>query len=448
MIVIPVVLLVAIGIWQLVIRYEGNAPEVLLTEFPTAVSTEQEISIGVSDQGSGLRKIWVGILQNGTETVLLEKDFPRKNIFSKGDVREDPVEIIIEPKEIGVTDGEAELRISVWDCSWRDGWNGNNSYIKKTLLVDTKPAQIEVLSDAHNITQGGAGLIIYRLSEACLESGTMVGDNFFPGYAGYFQDPLIYISLFALGYDQGADTNLAVTATDVAGNQSKAGFYHHIQKKNFKSDTIRITDSFLDRKIPEFEAYIEGTEGMTAVEKFLKVNRELRADNYETVVRITQQSDPEIYWQGVFGRLPGAANRATFAEARDYLYDGEKIDRQTHLGIDLASVANAQVPAANAGRVSFAGLIGIYGNTVVIDHGFGLFTLYSHLSSISVQEGQMLQKGDVIGRTGATGMAGGDHLHFSVLVHNTFVNPLEWWDASWIENNITSKLTGVASATP
>lgn len=435
----PIVLIVLLGAWQLIVRFEGEVPEIQISDFPKAVGTARELAFTVSDKKSGLRKIWIGILQNGQETVLLEKEIPPKGFLGGSGVTEFPVEINLAPKEIGLSDGEAVLRISVRDYSWRDWWHGNVAYIEENLLVDTKPAQIEVMSNAHNITQGGTGLIVYRLSEACPQSGVQAGDNYFPGMAGYFQDPLVYLCLFALRHDQGADTALSVTAEDVAGNLSKAGFYNHIQKKQFKYDTINVTDGFIERKLPEFDA--AGMESLSPVEQFLKVNGELRNENFDTIVEITRSTDPVMYWQGTFGRLPGSANRATFAEERDYLYHGKKIDHQTHLGIDLASVANALVPAANSGRVAFAGLIGIYGNTVIVDHGFGLFSLYSHLSSMSVTQGQILEKGEMLGRTGTTGMAGGDHLHFSMLVHNTFVNPIEWWDTAWIENNITSKLT-------
>jgi len=75
-----------------------------------------------------------------------------------------------------------------------------------------------------------------------------------------------------------------------------------------------------------------------------------------------------------------------------------------------------------------------------------LFSMYAHLNRSDVSEGQQMSKGDVLGRTGSTGLAGGDHLHFSMLVHNTFVNPVEWWDAAWIKNNILSKIEAVPSA--
>jgi murein DD-endopeptidase MepM/ murein hydrolase activator NlpD len=166
----------------------------------------------------------------------------------------------------------------------------------------------------------------------------------------------------------------------------------------------------------------------------------MRKRNAETFAALADQASPSIAWQGVFMRLPKAANRAQFADHRVYKYRGAIIDRQVHLGADLASLQQAPVPAANNGQVVFAGNVGIYGNTVAIEHGLGIFSLYSHLSSITVQVGDKVSKGDNIGRTGTTGLAVGDHLHFGMMVHNTLVNPIEWWDAHWIQNNITQKI--------
>jgi murein DD-endopeptidase MepM/ murein hydrolase activator NlpD len=81
-----------------------------------------------------------------------------------------------------------------------------------------------------------------------------------------------------------------------------------------------------------------------------------------------------------------------------------------------------------------------YGNSVVLDHGCGLFSMYAHLSLIDVEAGVVVDKGDILGRTGSTGMAGGDHLHFAMIVQGVFVNPVEWWDPHWIQDNIALKL--------
>jgi len=109
--------------------------------------------------------------------------------------------------------------------------------------------------------------------------------------------------------------------------------------------------------------------------------------------------------------------------------------------MDIASTRRAEVKAANNGKVVFGDYLGIYGNMVLLDHGQGVFSLYSHLSQINVTVGDSVKGGGVIGLTGTTGMAGGDHLHFSMLVHGTFVTPKEWWDKHWIDVTIDEPIT-------
>jgi murein DD-endopeptidase MepM/ murein hydrolase activator NlpD len=133
---------------------------------------------------------------------------------------------------------------------------------------------------------------------------------------------------------------------------------------------------------------------------------------------------------------------AGFAEHRTYYYNNAEIDQQVHLGIDLASTKRADIKAANRGNVVFAEYLGIYGNTIILDHGQGIFSLYSHLSQIGVAVGELVDKGAIIALSGASGMAGGDHLHFSVLINGIFVTPLEWWDKQWLQLNIEDILYG------
>jgi murein DD-endopeptidase MepM/ murein hydrolase activator NlpD len=272
-----------------------------------------------------------------------------------------------------------------------------------------------------------------------------VGENYFPGYPGLFKDDRLFVTFFALDYNQGEGTKIFIQAVDAAENKTVSGLPHYIIKKTFRNDVINISDRFLASKMPEFAN--ELPPGMTAspVEIFLKVNRDLRQANYDRLKEFVKNPDTALHWKGRFTRLPNSARRAGFADHRLYRYNDKDIDRQMHLGIDLASTARSPIPAANTGKVVFADGLGIYGNTILLDHGFGLYSMYAHLSEIGVKKGLQVQKGDVIGRTGSSGLAGGDHLHFSILIHHVFVNPIEWWDASWIENNILSKIRDAES---
>jgi len=424
-------------------RLEGDAPQVVLTPDPQALGVAQELTLKITDAKSGLRHLQVMLLTGEHQVELARERWPISGLLRGGSVREHALAITVQPKALGLTDGPARLQVTATDFAWRRWLRGNRTYIEKKVVIDTQPPLVSVLTQAHNLNPGGTGLIVYKLSEDCPRSGVRVGERFFPGHGGLGGDPLLRLSFFALSYEQKRGTVLRLVAEDGAGNQAQVGFNHYIRKKRFKKDTIRISDGFLNRKMPEFVSIMPEIGSGSLVEQFLKVNRDLRTDSYEKIVQICQASDPQFHWQGVFLRLPNAARKAGFADQRTYYYQDREIDRQVHMGIDLASVAQSPVPAANSGRVAFVGPIGIYGNTVVIDHGFSLFSLYSHLSDTNVVQDQTVAKGDIVGRTGSTGMAGGDHLHFGMVVHDTYINPLEWWDPHWIKDNVTDKLQAV-----
>jgi murein DD-endopeptidase MepM/ murein hydrolase activator NlpD len=429
--------------WFLIVRLEAQGPKLEVDLVSGFLGRSQELSIAVSDAESGLRQLSVALLKDGKEAVLHDETFPSGGLFKGGSVQQISVKIPVAPQNLGFSDGDAVLRMVVRDYSWRDWWRGNKTYIEKKVVIDTRAPQIEVFSRAHNINMGGAGVVIFRTSEDCSLAGVQVGSEFYPGYNGIFSAPRVYVAFFALGYEQGPDTEILVKATDPAGNQGQSGLYHHIRRQDFRHDRINITDRFLERKLPDFSAELPQDPKMSDLDRFLIVNRDLRQADYSKITEVCRTSGNKMLWRGEFLRLPKSANRARFADHRTYYYKGKEIDRQVHLGIDLASLAQSPVPAANAGSVVFGGTLGIYGETVMIGHGLRLFSMYSHLSHIAVKPGDRVSKGDNIGRTGSTGLAGGDHLHFSMLVNGTFVNPVEWWDEKWIENNVMSKIEQV-----
>jgi len=445
-IIVGIGLIVIIPIlWFFATRLEGQAPTIAL-DLPSAfIGKSQEIAVSVADAKSGIRKIWVGLIKDGKEVTLHAADYPAAWIFGRGKEHDKVIKLQVAPGQLGFSDGDAILRVTAWDYSWRNWLSGNRTYFEQNLTIDTRSPQIEIFSSAHNVSQGGAGLVIYQVSEPCAKSGVYIGDRFFPGHSGFAKDPNILAALFALGYDQSPETKIFVEAVDRAGNEARAGIQHYFRHKVFRKDTIDISDTFLDRKLPEFSTELTHLQAAGVLDKFLFINRDLRRANYETIREVCQKTDPVFLWQGSFLRLPKSAPQARFADQRTYRYNGRVIDHQVHLGVDLASVKHSEVPAANNGMVVFAETLGIYGKTVIIDHGLGLFSMYSHLSQISVNVGEKVSRGDVLGRTGATGLAGGDHLHFSIIVHDSFVNPIEWWDASWIENNISTKIDTVGS---
>jgi murein DD-endopeptidase MepM/ murein hydrolase activator NlpD len=292
-------------------------------------------------------------------------------------------------------------------------------------MIDHAPLQL---------TPGGSGIVTYTLSEVCEKHGAMIGEHFFQGYPVTGKNKL-FIAYLALPWNSEKLAETRVIAVDQAGNQGQAPFTTHFKPAKEKYDRINISDGFLNKKIPEFQEYYPELPGKTNLEKYRFVNNKVRVSNAEKIAAVCRDTVPEQLWHDRFLRMPGA-KKAGYADQRTYYYKGQVIDHQTHLGIDLASTARAEVRAANRGRIIFAEYLGIYGNMIIIDHGQGLASLYSHLSRIETEVGKTVAKDEVIGHTGATGMAGGDHLHFAMLVHGIFVTPTEWWDQHWINVNI------------
>jgi murein DD-endopeptidase MepM/ murein hydrolase activator NlpD len=420
---------------------EGGRPAIVRDGGPVLyIGKATELALTLSDPESGLRRLNVQLVKDGREIALAQKEYGGSVFLGSGATRADTLRVKIDPAALALGEGKALLRIRLSDMSWRNWGHGNLAEAEQEVVIDTRAPAIEVISKEHNLNQGGAGLVVYRLSEECPRSGVRVGESFFPGQGGLFADKSVHVAFMALSHLQGPGTELAVEATDRAGNSARGRFYNHIRKKVYKKDTLAVSDAFIRQILPEFQSVLAPKSNAGLLEQFLFVNRDLRRMNYETLVEKTRRSHPAVLWQGTFLRLPNAAPRAGFADQRTYTYEGREIDRQEHLGVDLASLAHSEVPAANSGVVVFAEHLGIYGLTVLLDHGVGLFSMYAHLSRIDVKPGERLDKGQPLGQTGSTGLAGGDHLHFSMMVHHTFVDPIEWWDPAWIKNMITSKL--------
>jgi len=443
LLVIPVVLVLGVSVFLLVKRMEGTPPTIELTLESPNLGLNQTIPLKVADAKSGLRDVQVVLIKDGQEIALFSKTYPSAGVFSGGVVREEDLRIEFDASAKGVIDGKAVLRLMVRDFSWRDWMGGNENRQELEVAIDTRPPGIDVLSRANYFAQGGAGLVAYKVSEECRTSGVTIGETFYPGFKSPFGSSDIYLAMIAVAYRQGPGTPVYATAVDLAGNQTRVSLPHLINARRFKQDKIPLSDSFLDWKMPEFANQVSAGAGASNVDIFLKVNSDLRKANYETIKQLTANPDGQIHWEGDFLRLPAAAPRAGFADHRSYIYKGKKIDEQTHMGIDLASLEQASVPAANAGKVVFSDTLGIYGGTILIDHGLGLFSMYSHLSQMIASPGQMVSKGETIGKTGVSGLAGGDHLHYSMLVHQTLINPVEWWDSTWIRNNISTKIEAV-----
>jgi murein DD-endopeptidase MepM/ murein hydrolase activator NlpD len=314
--------------------------------------------------------------------------------------------------------------------------------VEKRLTIDLSPPTIQLVADDRYVSFGGVGAIVYKASTDAATSGVRLGDYFFPGYQGQIPShPEHFIAFFAHPYNVPADARAALVATDKAGNSREMRLVYELKNVNYRKSTIAISDAFIQNKVASLLTDASARQG-SAKEIFLRVNKGLRKENEDRITAITRKSTPSMLWKGAFSQLSNSKVEANFADARTYTYNDETIDHAYHLGYDLSVTRQYPVEAANSGVVAFVGDLGIYGNTVILDHGLGLFTLYSHLSSIDVKSGDSITQNQIIGRTGETGLAVGDHLHYGVYLNGVAVLPVEWWDPKWIADNIQPKLEG------
>lgn len=322
--------------------------------------------------------------------------------------------------------------------------------VTRDVQVRLEPPRIAVLSTHHYVNHGGAEFVVYRATPPDIASGVRVGDVEYRGYPAAGAritgvDPATKVAFFALLYDQDLTTPIKAFARDEAGNEVTATFVDNVFEKPQKKSTIPLEDPFLQRVVPEIiehspEAKIDQPVNGDYLTPFLKINGELRRLDADEIAAMSAKSAPTRIWAGPFVQLGNSKVEASFADHRTYMYQGTEVDRQVHLGFDLAVTAHAPVVAANDGVVVNADWLGIYGNCIVIDHGLGIQSLYGHLQSFDVKVGDHVTRGQEIGRTDTTGLAGGDHLHFTMLVDGHMVNPVEWWDAHWIADRIDRKI--------
>lgn len=434
--VIIIVVVILAAMW-IIPKMEKSAPVITSGLDRANIGRHHEIEFTFSEQGQGLKSARVLFEQNGQQTILFLQE------YAKGSrVMQETVKVRLDDVSFKIEEGPASFRALSWDYSWRAFGKGSRTELVQDVIIDVRPPVISPVSAQHNIRQGGAGLVVYGLSKPVAKTGVWVGESFYPAQGGFLRDDAnLYLAFIALGNEDPKETKIKIEAIDLAGNRAETEVYSHIRGHKFPHDKINISDSFLRTVVPPFYPEVNADTSIEEVlEKYIYINSSMRVENDAKLMEIMAKSEPLMYWEGTFLRLPNAAPRAGFGDKRDYVYKGRVVDQQTHLGADLASLARAEVPAANRGKVVFTGFLGIYGETVVLDHGFNLFSLYAHMSSISVNVGDIVEKGDILGRTGTTGLAVGDHLHFSMLVSGRFVDPVEWWDGSWIKNNITDKL--------
>ena len=345
--------------------------------------------------------------------------------------------VAIESAALGLKEGGATLEVWSSDDFWRPLGAKDTALVSEPVTIDLTPPRLEVLSSTRYVSPGGAVMIAFRAPDAA-RIDVSAGARVFPSFPYGQPERNARVALIALPHDFAPGTPLAVTARDEAGNVSTRTVPAELKPRPFPRDTIRISDAFLQAKVPELLP--QRPPNQPLIEGFLTINRDQRHQAEQEKLKIGARTADRPLWQGAFVQPRNTKVFSNFAETRTYLYEGRPVDTQVHVGFDLASTKQSPVPAANAGQVAFAAPLTIYGNTVIVDHGLGLQTLYAHLSTIAVKEGDAVAKGQELGRSGTTGLAVGDHLHFEVLISGVSVTPLEWWDGRWIRDRVNKPL--------
>ncbi len=421
----------------------GSFPVLTLDTKPGALGPTTQVLATADVGGRGLAALKLEIVQGTTIRILATKSAVPRSAWAFWGPRETRAafEVRLGPEALsGLADGEATLRLTADRASaWL--WSPGAAVKEITRPLRLRPPSLERLSEQNVAAQGGAGVVLYRVGAGAMRDGVAVGEWWFPGHTlpgGAERDRF---ALFGVPFDVADRAAVRLVAEDEVGNRSEAPFLDRLVPKPFATETLPVRDEFLAKVVPEILAHApELKADADSVQTFLAINRGLRRANAETLKALAPASASRFLWSRRFEALPRAKVMSAFADRRTYTYSGRTVDQQTHLGFDLAATRNTKVPAANDGIVVLAQYLGIYGNAVVLDHGFGLMSLYAHLAKVAVAKGQSVARGDDLGLTGATGLAAGDHLHFTMLIQGLPVNPTEWWDAHWIRDHVARPL--------
>ncbi len=400
----------------------------------TALGAQTPVSIQVHAP-HGLRSVSAVVVQNGVAYKAWETSYPTRRVFWQRHVADSTLQFVTGAQTIPqLKEGKATLIVEAVSNDMR----GSTARLEREVTVVLRPPVLSVDSDQHYLYLGMAELVTFSLSGGATESGVRVGDEKFRawpmpgGKPGYF-------SLFAFPWNTPPGTEPLVYAKTAAGNQVTGQMVVRFPKKEqpvYRIRDLEVDDHFMQKVITELDPNGAGDP----VTRFLKVNGEMRRANNQTLRDLRFKTEGKFLWSEPFRQQRNSKVEAHFADVRNYMYQGKKIDQQVHLGYDLSITQHIGVEASNDGRVVYAAPLGIYGNCIVLDHGYGLQTIYGHMSEIAVHDGDMVKRGQVMGKSGMTGMAGGDHIHFSMQLDGVQIDPREWWDHHWIKDHVAKRV--------
>ncbi len=411
----------------LIVSARSATPVVDLPASITTLGQATPVSVQVHDP-RGIRKIAATVEQNGVSYPVGATTQPSTASDSKwsftAGVKSTPQ----------LKDGAAKLIVEATS----NDLLGKKARAERDVTVVTRPPSLSVDSDQHYLYLGMADLVTFNVSGGWTAAGVRVGDQTYRSWPMPDGKPGRF-SLFAFAWNMPPGTAPVVYASIGAGNDVTSPIVFQFPKKeqpHYTVHDLQISDAFMQKVVNELDPNGSGDP----VARFVKINSEMRRANNKTLADLRFKTAEQFLWSQPFARQAHAQAEATFADLRNYIYHGKKIDQQVHLGYDLAVTQHVGVEASNDGQIVYAAPLGIYGNCVVVDHGYGLQTIYGHMSQIDVHVGDTVKRGQVMGRSGMTGMAGGDHIHFAMQLDGVQIDPKEWWDPHWIHDHIARRV--------
>jgi murein DD-endopeptidase MepM/ murein hydrolase activator NlpD len=428
-----VLVLSALGFMGFSPLFERDEPKVTVSQ-EGYWNFNDPIEVTVDD-ASGLKSFKATITTPHDEWVVVDENTPStetKKVFE-----------VLPPKGVHRVEATSVvLKIEATDKSLWGFFMGNTYKQEMTLVIDQRRPVLSIIANSYKIQKGGSAIVIFKADDPHLQSlkiETNFGKTFI---AQPFMKQGYYASLVAWPVQE-ASFSATVIARDRAGNETRNAVPLRLKDHRYRVSNIELSDAFLDGKIAQLANEYEQTAGVDdRLEQFRIINEKVRADNEKIIHDITSKVSKNMILEfspEPFYPLVNGQKVADFGDHRIYSYKGqENISQAYHMGLDLASVAMGPITSSNGGNVVFSQPNGIYGNLPIIDHGFGLYTLYGHCSEVHVQKGDIAALGQQIAKTGLSGYAMGDHLHFGILVQGIEVRPEEWMDTKWIYDNITS----------
>lgn len=442
-------------------------PEIVFEKPPSGIGlTSISIKFDVSDRLAGLGEVVVRSVEGHTSKVLFSKDYTSaternaEGVIGDSDkVFDDTVVVpIAGGKESGYAEGDVSLVITAVD----DSIFRNVVSSSLVLRVDYEMPRVVPLTESITGNAGGSVLVFYQVRDRNLGfHGVRLNSGLYPGFAAEKLDKAfsefkdVYFTLFPVPVQcSGSACSPELLAVDQVGNQTAVYFEFNRKSSNATSRVIELNGPDFEYQVAElYQQYLKrarlsnndpsfeiNNQIERGVFRFQKVNGEYRAIIAEDMMTLFRSPKGTRYWQGAFLGLGAGKLISRFGDTQQFKVDGTNAGESIAEGTTWVEIKDDEVRAANSGVVIYAGQLGVYGNAIIIDHGFGLVSLYGYLDSLMCKEGDRVNKASVIAKVGHSGIAAQKSVYFEIRVHGVAVDPDQWWDEGWIKSNIERPL--------